>query len=141
MASRFEFRLIPGSDKVALPGATVVASTNLDEVIEVTVLLRRQKDPLGGEAKSAFAPAISGRKYLDRHQYQTTYGASTSDIKKVEQFAHESGLAVADIQPGRRTVKLSGTVGALTKLRCRLAGLRVSIGSVPRMDWAGPGPL
>lgn len=50
MASRFEFRLIPGSDKVALPGATVVASTNPDEVIEVAVLLRRQKDPLEGEA-------------------------------------------------------------------------------------------
>ena len=115
MANRTDFAPIPGSDKAPLPGATVVASTNPDQVIAVTLLLRRQTDPHATVAKSTLAPAIAGRQYLDRAQYHTTYGASADDIAKVEDFAHEFGLAVSDVHSGRRTVKVSGTVAALNK--------------------------
>jgi kumamolisin len=115
MPTRAGFCVVPGSEKTALPGATVVGSTNPDEVIEVTVLLRRQKDPPASDVKRAFAPVFGGRKYLDRQQYNSSYGAGADDISKIEKFAHEFGLAVAEIHPGSRTVKLSGTVGAFDK--------------------------
>ncbi len=115
MANRTEFSPIPGSEKAPLPGAKALASTNPDEVIEVTVLLRRQKDPHAAEGKFAVASAIQERRYLTRDQYHNTYGASTEDIEGIQKFAHEFGLAVSAIHPGRRTVHLRGTVNAMNK--------------------------
>ncbi len=115
MASQSNFRPIPGSEKARVPGATPVASSNPDQVIDVTLLLRRQVDPHATVAKSTLDPSIAARNYVSREQYHTTYGASAADIAKVEKFAHEYGLAIATIHPGRRTLHLSGTVGAFKK--------------------------
>ncbi len=110
-----QFLPVPGSEKVPLPGATVLATANPDQVISVSLQLRRPKDPHAADGKTAMAASVASRTYLKRAQYHTTYGASDADIAKVEAFAHDYGLAVAAVHHTSRMVKLSGTVGAFSK--------------------------
>src|SRR5262249_40887865 len=55
------------------------------------------------------------RTYKTPEQLAAMHGASSEDIEKVIEFAHQHELAVVSQSQAGRTVKLAGTVAALQK--------------------------
>jgi kumamolisin len=51
---------------------------------------------------------------LSREQYAAAHGAADEDVQAVRNFAAENGLHVDEVDRGRRSVLLSGSLGALT---------------------------
>jgi kumamolisin len=98
---------VPGSDRKPLPGANRVAAIKEDEIIHVTVILRRRQKPA--------PPVPGGLKHESREQYEVVHGASASDLAAVERFAHEYGLTVSERHPERRSIKVSGTADAMQR--------------------------
>src|SRR5204862_5039726 len=84
---------LPASRKSALKGAKPAGKVPLDERLEVTVRLRRK---LG-----ARTPRVEG-KPLTREEFRDAYGADPADIEKVEEFANEHGLDVAQTSIAQR---------------------------------------
>lgn len=105
---------LPGSEKSALEGSKVLASANPDEVIQVTLRLK-PKQALDSKTlqKNGSLP-VQQRHRLTHEEYEQQHGAHPDDIAKVEQFAHEHGLAVAQTDIARRTILLTGTVAAFS---------------------------
>jgi len=86
-----------------------------NERIEVTVVLRRASDADGTATEQVkSARSLQERKYLTREQHEVAQGADPEDVAKVEAFAQEHGLDVVEASRARRSVVLSGTVGALS---------------------------
>lgn len=106
---------LQGSERSARPGSRVVGSPNPDEEIRITLLLRPRK-PIADltSAKELSATLPHQRKYLSREQFAEMYGANPDDITKVEDFAHQHDLTVAEVSPARRSIVLSGTIAALS---------------------------
>src|ERR1039458_1330655 len=78
---------LPGSERAPIPGARISGKVDLTETVHVTVILRP-------------TPASSGKK---------------AEVLKVEAFAREYGLSVAEESAVRRSVVLSGTVAQLSR--------------------------
>jgi kumamolisin len=91
------------SKKVALPGSerhpagTRVGAVADDETVEVSVILK---------PKARVETHRAGRAVLSREEFAAAYGADPAAIERVQAFAREYGLKVAEIAPERRTVKL-----------------------------------
>jgi kumamolisin len=51
---------------------------------------------------------------MRREEFAAAHGADPSDLEKVEEFAHENGLEVVEVNPAQRRVMVSGTVAALS---------------------------
>lgn len=93
---------ITGSERQPLEGATRLGPADPSEQIEVTLLLRpKQKLEAGAR--------------LSQEELEAAHGADPQDIARVQAFAQEHNLAVGEIDPGRRTVELSGTVAAFSQ--------------------------
>lgn len=56
-----------------------------------------------------------GKEHLTRSEYRREHRADPAAVRLVRAFARESGLAVEDVQPDRRTIKLSGTVAVIER--------------------------
>ena len=87
-----------GSLRPLAPARERVGGTNPDTPVTVTVYLR------GPAAKP-------GR--MSREEYEAAHGASQADVDAVTSFAAQHGLTVGEVSRGRRSVELSGTVGAM----------------------------
>jgi kumamolisin len=59
------------------------------------------------------ARPLPGR--MTREEFAQTYGAGESDLDRVAAFAQQYGLQVVERNPARRTLRLRGTLGALTE--------------------------
>ena len=76
-----------------------------NETLEVTLVLRR-KNPLGKLARSTSHSA--------RHaDFVARYGADPADVERLRAFSRQHGLQEVSCEPGRRTLRLSGTAQAL----------------------------
>jgi kumamolisin len=99
-----------GSERVAMPGARVLAPADPTERLEVTVLVRRQaREELRGRVAD-LAAGKSGVAFLTREEFAARHGADPGDLAAVRAFAAAQGLAVVLENAARRTVILSGTV-------------------------------
>jgi len=115
MSSHKNYIPLHGSERVALPGAHAVGAANPDERIEVTVRLRsRSPEKIAGKnaisADKLGAQPIDQRQYMSRDEFRQNFGADPADVTKLEEFAHEHGLAVSKVELAQRTVALTGTV-------------------------------
>lgn len=106
---------VSGSERAALPGSRVIASANPDEVIQVTMRLRPRTPLNSSELIRKGAQPAHEREHLTHEEYEQRHGASPDDVAKVEDFAHQHQLAIAETDLGRRTVMLSGTVSTFNK--------------------------
>src|SRR5579859_2904979 len=99
--------VLPGTNRVPLPGARVVGSCSADEWIEVTIKLRRK----------VALPELEGRpKEPMTYEYLAkTYGSTQEDINRVSEALHEFGLEVVESDPKTRTVKVAGPSSAMEK--------------------------
>jgi kumamolisin len=100
-----EHVILPGSERVALPGARATGRTNANATIEVSLKLRRTT-PL---------PPLTGRPAatISRRTLAAKYGASPKEIAKVSAVFKRLGLTTIHSDAATRTVRLSGTVAAM----------------------------
>src|ERR1700693_3013794 len=93
---------VPGSNRVALPGARALGPTNPHTTIEVLLKLRRKKE----------LPELAGRPSttMTREELAATYGASEEDLEVVVRAFEKFGLTKLQVDPAPRSVRLSGTV-------------------------------
>ncbi len=87
-----------GSKRPEAPPRERVGDTSPDTPVTVTVYLRGS-DPEPGR--------------LTREEYAAAHGASDADVEAVKSFAAAHGLTVGEVNRGRRSVALSGTVRAM----------------------------
>ena len=99
------FAEVPGSERVALPGAKALGVVNPHTTIEVLLKLRRKKE----------LPDIGSRpaKPMTREELASEYGGSAQDMSKVEQTMQGFGLKVVSTDPATRSVRMSGTAAQI----------------------------
>jgi kumamolisin len=97
---------IPGSDRAPEPEHPRVGDPEPDSEVEVTVYLRPAA-PLDWVDQEATRPPAQ-RRTLSREELASAHGAREEDVDGVRAFAAEYGLEVADVDLGRRSVKLRG---------------------------------
>jgi kumamolisin len=93
----------PGSQR--RPIGVRVGDVPADEVVEISVILK----PQVRMAPHQGGPAIAREEFAARH------GADPRVIDQVKAFAKEYNLTVTELAPERRTVKLKGTAGDMSK--------------------------
>ncbi|MGB7282706.1 MAG: S53 family peptidase [Candidatus Acidiferrum sp.] len=103
---------LEGSTKDRLPNAEVVGEVPAVE-FRVTVMVRRRNELPSLEEQNKRKPGA--RTYMTREEHAAKHGADPADMAKVEAFARENGLGVANTNAGQRTVTLSGTAAAYSK--------------------------
>jgi kumamolisin len=107
---------VPGSSRSELEGAKKIGPLDENERFEVTVRLRRKADLEGHDDRSFMGDVLpKQRVYIDREQYEKSYGADDDDVEKVVEFAHDYDLEVVNSSVARRSVLLSGSAKNLCK--------------------------
>jgi kumamolisin len=107
---------LKGSARAPLAGATKLAPAEATEKIQVTVILRRGSKPSEFPSDAELGRGRPAeRTYLTREEFAAKHGARPADIAAIRKFAAENNLALVSAAPERRTVNLSGTVGAFSK--------------------------
>lgn len=103
------------SERAPMADAKLVGPADQNEKIEVTLFLKRGSQPgaFPHVAELAAVPPAE-RRNLSREEFATTHAAHPDDLAKVRKFAAEYGLQVKQENPARRSVTLSGTVGAFS---------------------------
>ncbi len=96
---------LAGSKKTK-PDATDTKNLDPNQTMEVTVRVRR---------KASIEPELNSGKQYSREEYEKTFGASDEDVNKIEEFAHEHQLSIAQADKGRRSVILRGKVSDFEK--------------------------
>jgi kumamolisin len=101
--------VLPGSEKAPVARVTGAKSAPPATRITVSVIVKR-KAPLP-------AAYTSGKQRLTHAQFRASHGADPIAVKLVRAFAKEFGLKVerGTPAPGRRTIKLSGTVANMQR--------------------------
>src|SRR5437899_5381282 len=96
---------LPGSERAPLgePGPALPA----DDVIEVTVVLRRRAD-LPASVVDGATPALTRAELAGR------YGADPADVQLVTDELAGLGIRVLDTDPAARLLRISGTVAQLS---------------------------
>ena len=128
MANYREHVPLKGSERVAIPGATPIGPANPAETLHVTVLLRSRAQAEDAKSRSTKATANertavesllkqrpADRKYLTHEEFVAQRGALQEDVQKIEEFAHEYGLTIAESDLAKGAVKLTGTVANFSK--------------------------
>jgi kumamolisin len=110
-SSRFSSQprtLLPGSEKAPVDSTSDVPSSPGARVT-ISVIVRRKR-PLG-------TTHASGRQRLTRAQFRSSHAADPVAVRLVRSFAKEFDLTVqpGTPAPGRRTMKLTGTVANLQR--------------------------
>jgi len=106
-----QFTALPGSEREPLPGASEIGPCDGNETIQVTVVMRHA--PAGGGESPADLVARGER--LTREEFAARFGADPEDVKQIEAFAQAYSLTVSAVNPGARTVSLTGTVADFSR--------------------------
>jgi kumamolisin len=99
-----------GSERKPLPGARSIGKADPGERLEVTLVLRHRQHDALQERVRKIAAGDKSERHLTHEEYDQQFGADSTDLQAVKQFANQHGLAVVDEHAGRRHVVLSGTV-------------------------------
>lgn len=101
---------LPGSERTAVEGSTVVGQCDPAERIEVFVMLRRKQQAQFDALIKRIESGEPGVKPLSREALANDYGAAPDDAAKVKAFAAAHGLTVVREDLAARSVLLSGTI-------------------------------
>jgi kumamolisin len=100
IATAESYTLLAGSQK-ASPLATATDTLNANEVMSVTIRVRRKK---------SLEAALKSGKQISREAYEKNYGAAAADLAAVENFGQLYHLSVVESNAARRSVVLTGSV-------------------------------
>ncbi|MDA4118766.1 MAG: S53 family peptidase, partial [Thaumarchaeota archaeon] len=104
---------LPGSERVLFPGAKVSGKIDPNETIRVTVIIRpRPSSEIQRTATLEEMGALmpKDRSYPTREEFAASQGATGEEFAKVEAFAREYGLGIAEESSAKRSIVLSGTL-------------------------------
>jgi kumamolisin len=114
MATKHPKIELPGSERAALPGAVRVGPCDPNEIIDVTIVVRR-----GSETSGRFPvleelgrTPIAERRHLTREEFAAAHGALPEDLARIRAFAEGNGLRVKNESIPRRSITLTGPVSA-----------------------------
>jgi kumamolisin len=101
--------VLSGSEKRAVEQAVGKRPASPGEHVTVSVIVRR-KNPLA-------AAHVTGKQRLTRSRFNAQHAADPAAVALVKRFAKEFGLKVqaGTPAPGRRTIKLTGTVASVQR--------------------------
>jgi kumamolisin len=107
---------LEGSERHPARGARRVGSADPDEIISVSIAVRRRSDspPLPDQNHWATTPAAQ-RKFISHQDFAARYGASQDDIDRVVKFARNHGLNIVGTSIQKRTVVVSGKVEQMNR--------------------------
>jgi kumamolisin len=97
--------LLPGSERAPRAGAAQVGAPESWQSIEVSIVLRRRA-PL--DLSTLTQP-------VGRREFAAQYGADQRDVERIEAFAQQFDLYIVEVDLGRRTVVVGGTVAAMNE--------------------------
>jgi len=110
------YQPLPGSEVRPTPKARRLGPVDPQEIFKVTLVLRRRPDGWPVPRFEDYADvARKQRQRLEPEAFAERYGASPEDLKRVEGFAAEHGLAVVATNAVRRTVVLAGSAQAISR--------------------------
>lgn len=107
------FVKIPNSERNPLSGAKKVGHISPDEVMTVTLVVRRP--PITSLLEKKKNNSFTENSHLSREAFAKSYGASTEDVKKVEAFAEHYNLKVKKVHEASGTMQLTGTAEAFSR--------------------------
>jgi kumamolisin len=116
MPATQDYHVVPGSERIALPESRIIGEVDPKQLLTITVRIRRPggNNQLPSETIGLSQREPGDRRYPTRTEFAAKHGADDADLAKVAAFAHEHGLVVADSSRAKRSVKLSGTMEALS---------------------------
>lgn len=116
MASYGDQVILVGSERPARSDIRLVGPADAEEQLTVSLEVRRRPDaPPLPDLEALGAQLPRNRAKINRGAVAASYGADPEDLAKVSAFANAYGLAVEESSAPRRTVRLSGTVGQMSK--------------------------
>jgi kumamolisin len=108
------YRALENSQRGARAGARRTGSADPNEVISVSIRVRRRSDaPALPDLSTLAANPRGTRHYISREDFAANYGASQEDIDKIAEFARANGLSAVESSIPRRTVVVKGTVAQM----------------------------
>jgi len=106
---------IAGSRRPARPGAKKDGPADPHEIIEIMIQLRRGGAVERQDRKNLIEVEPGRLRLPSRRRAAEIFGASKKDIEKVEAFARKNGLKVLRSDAAKRSVRVSGTIEAISK--------------------------
>jgi kumamolisin len=105
-----------GSEREPFRGARAVGPADPNERLQVTILVRRRptSPSISSLVAEMQARPSQERRHLSREEFAAAHGADPADLEKVEEFVHEHGLDVVEVNAAQRRVVVSGTVAAFS---------------------------
>lgn len=108
-------KALANSHRKPVPGFRAVDNANPNEILDVTILLKRRQAIDDADLIALGSAPMNQRQYMSREELEKTHGANPADVKKVAEFARQNGLEVVEQDLGSRTIKLRGTVANMQK--------------------------
>jgi kumamolisin len=98
---------LPGSERAPLANATPAGHLDTSERAELTLVLRRRAD--------LPAEIVDGPTVLTSEELAERYGADPADVDLVRQTLTSGGLEITAVHPATRRIKVTGTLGELSR--------------------------
>jgi kumamolisin len=108
---------LPNSERVPVPGARRVGPADPNEIIDVTIVLRRRSKASGRSPRMedlGRAP-LNQRRHLTREEFAVMHGALAEDLARVRAFAEANDLQVKSESVPKRSIILTGQVSAFSR--------------------------
>lgn len=99
--------VLSGSEKSPVAEAGQLKPTDMSEQMTVSVIVRRET-PLGPEH-------VNGSQRLTHAQFNAGHGADPAAVQLVKRFAKEFDLKAGTLAPGRRGIKVTGTLANMQR--------------------------
>jgi kumamolisin len=109
---------IPGSDRAAVPHATLIGKSNYKTEIKVSIYARQKPVEAGGTGPKLdeLNSKLPGqRQYLSGADFNAAFGADPADLQKIGQWAKANKLKVLDSSVPKRRVLVQGKIGDICK--------------------------
>ena len=99
---------LAGSAREPQEHARLIGTPSPIEIVDVTLLLRRQQPLEPIESQPPHTP-------MTRQEFAARHGARPDDVARVEAFAQQFDLTITALDLARRSVVLSGTVATMNE--------------------------
>jgi kumamolisin len=105
------------SSRAPLPGARRIGPADPNEIIDVTVVVRRRSKTAGSfpHLEQLGKTPLGQRRHLTREEFAAQHGALADDLARIRAFAEANGLRVKEESVPRRSIVLSGPVSAFSR--------------------------
>jgi len=105
------------SYRAPLPGARRIGPADPNEIMDVTVVVRRRSKASGSfpRIEDLGTTPLIQRRHLTRAEFAATHGAIADDLARLRAFAQASELLVKEESVSRRSMVLSGPVSAFSR--------------------------